>query len=230
MKICRLEAFLRLRSGQALRLRSGRAKESQPETVTYLELEQGKNMYRVMKSSFGFDETPVSVDTKDEAAIGPEDLWLFTDPTARAIYSQQGRLDQLKQDIQTYVRREPQWDPDEVEFKRELQRLLKAGLIVPEPAFGHLSPHPTIYQAIEEGAIEISGERYAFDIGDQIVFEPWLERITRPGLVGPLRVGWLDFTTKLCLFREALPQLKELGEKELASLHETLYYYSVHKV
>ena len=220
-----------LQVGGFHQLRSRWVRENQPGTVTCLELEQGKNMYRVMKSSFGFAESPASGDTcSDGSSIHPDDLWLFTDPTARAIYSQQGRLDQLKQDIRTYVRRESQWDPDEVDFKRELQRLLKAGLIVPEPAFGHLSPHPTIYQAIEEGAIEIAGERHAFDIGDQIVFEPWLERITRPGLVGPLRVGWLDFTTKLCLFREALPQLKELGEKELASLHETLYYYSVHKV
>ena len=168
-----------LQVGGFHQLRSRWVRENQPGTVTCLELEQGKNMYRVMKSSFGFAESPASGDTcSDGSSIHPDDLWLFTDPTARAIYSQQGRLDQLKQDIRTYVRRESQWDPDEVDFKRELQRLLKAGLIVPEPAFGHLSPHPTIYQAIEEGAIEIAGERHAFDIGDQIVFASVINPLT----------------------------------------------------
>jgi hypothetical protein len=88
------------------------------------------------------------------------------------------------------------------------------------PAFGHLSPHPTIYQAIEEEAMEVAGEKYYFGIDDQIVFEPWLVRISHPGIRGPLRIGRLDITTNYHLCCETFPQLEGLYERDILAWNE----------
>jgi hypothetical protein len=183
-------------------------------------------MYSIPKVAIGAPKARSNADTKgDGNAPNPEDLWLFTDPSARLMYFRQGRLAQLRWDIRTHAMCNWRWSPDELEFKRELKRLIKARLLKALPAFGDLSPHPTIYQAIEDGAVEVAGEKYYFSIGNQIVFEPWLVRLSRPGLRGPVRIGHLDITTKYRLCCEAFPELDGLYEKDILALHNTLYYY-----
>jgi hypothetical protein len=153
----------------------------------------------------------------------PDDVWLFTDPVAKANYSRRGQLDQLEWDIRNYVMYNGRWGSDELQFKREVQRLLRSGVLTPKNSFGHVSPHPTIYSADREGAIVISGVVFNFDVGDEIVFEPWLSRLSHPGLAGPLRIGCLDTVNKYFLSYEAFPQCEKYSAMDFVILHQILY-------
>ena len=153
----------------------------------------------------------------------PDDVWLFTDPTAKANYSRRGMLEQLEWDIRNFVMYNGRWSSDELQFWREAHRLLRSGVLTPKNSFGHLSPHPTIYSAEYEGAIVIGGMVFNFDVGDEIVFEPWLSRLSHPGLAGPLRIGRLDTVSKCFLSHEAYPQCKKYGDKDFVILHQILY-------
>ena len=156
----------------------------------------------------------------------PGDVWLFTDPAAKTYYAKEGKLARLEQDIRKYVMFFGRWGPDELEFKREIDRLLYFNVLAPRPAFGHLCPHPTIYRAMREGKIRLIDEQFPFRIGEDIVFEPWIARVSHPGLVGPLRIGWLDTTKRFLLCCEAFPQIKELLDRDLKILHKILYSHS----
>ena len=81
-----------------------------------------------------------------------------------------------------------------------------------------------IYRAIENGTIRINGKNICFRLGNEIVFEPWLVRLARPGLTGPLQVGSLNKSTDFFLCCEALPQLEELSQADLPILHRILYH------
>lgn len=153
----------------------------------------------------------------------PNDVWLFTAPAAKAEYSRQGLLDLLERDIRNYVMYKGRWGSDELQFKREVQHLLQSYVLAPKNSFGHLSPHPTIYSADEEGAIVIGGVVFNFKAGDEIVFEPWLSRLSHPGLAGPLRIGRLDTVNKCVLSDEAFPQCEKYGDKDFLILHQILY-------
>jgi hypothetical protein len=153
----------------------------------------------------------------------PDDVWLFTDPAAKANYFQHGELDQLEWDIRNYVMYNGRWSSDELQFKREVRRLLRSGVFTPKNSFGHLSPHPTIYSADREGAIVIGGVVFNFDVGDEVVFEPWLSRLSHPGLAGPVRIGRLDTVNKCFLSHEAFPQCEKYCDKDFVILHQILY-------
>jgi hypothetical protein len=153
----------------------------------------------------------------------PYDVWLFTDDEAKSAYARKGDLDKLEHDIKTYGMFNDRWSPDELDFIREIGCLTRLHVVAPGSAFGHISPHPTIYRAIEEGAIRINGRNIYFNSGDEIVFEPWLVRLVRPGLIGPLRIGSLNKSDDYYLCSVALPQFKELTELDFAVLHRILY-------
>ena len=180
-------------------------------------------MYEILKA---WADDPRYLSHTDTTAAspdpGPSDLWLFTDPVAQAIYAQQGQRDRLRADICTYVMYGGQWSPDELQFKREIRRLLCEGLLIPKGTFGYLSPHPTVYQAISEGVLRVDGGKYYFHAGDDVVFEPWLARVSLPGLVGPVRIGRLRTITTFCLCGEAFPKAGELCERAFAILRQTL--------
>ena len=154
----------------------------------------------------------------------PNDVWLFTAPAARAAYAARGQLSELEQDIRQYVMFENAWGTDELEFKREINRLVHSKVLAPRKAFGHLSPHPTIYQANDDGILQICGERYYFKSGEDIVFEPWPARLAHPGLRGPLRIGRLEPTIFFGLCCEEFSQLDGLSRNRLALLHHIAYY------
>ena len=168
---------------------------------------------------------PLSYTKRDEGDVDPHpgDIWLFTDPRAKKIYSDDGRLWELEADIRAYVMFNEHWNSDEMQFKRELNQLLKSGKLAPTLAFGHLSPHPTIYRAMDSGVIQVSGEVYRFDLWDDVVFVPWLERLSHPSLAGPLRIGSFEPIKKLFLSPEAFPQVAGSGHKDFAILHRILY-------
>jgi hypothetical protein len=119
------------------------------------------------------------------------------------------------------------WGPDELEFKREINRLVRSKTLTPRSAFGHLSPHPTIYQANTDGVLQICGEHYYFKSGEDIVFEPWPARLAHPGLIGPLRIGRLAPAIFFDLCCDEFPQLDGLSPKRLALLHHIAYYQKV---
>lgn len=152
----------------------------------------------------------------------PHDPWLFTDPDARDAYAQQNRLDQLESDVLAYAMYEGCWAPDELEFKHELHRLLHSHTLIPKGTFCHLSPHPTVYRADSMGTLEVSGQKFHFSPGDDVVFVPWLARVSRPGLSGPVHIGRLQSISRLCLSCEAFPIISSFCERALAILHQTL--------
>jgi hypothetical protein len=181
-------------------------------------------MYSVL-TNHQFNGQTLLLADQDEIAEEPrpDDVWLFTDPGAKAYYSKRGQLDQLKWDIRNYVMYNGRWSPDELQYRRETQRLLRAGVLTRKNSFGHLSPHPSIYSAGQEGAMIIGGVVFNFDAGDEIVFEPWLSRLSHPGLAGPLRIGRLDTVSKCFLSQEVFPQFEKYGNKDFVILHQILY-------
>ena len=52
------------------------------------------------------------------------------------------------------------------------RRLLREGLLTAKNGFGDLSPHPTVYSTPGEGELKISGQRFPFDVGNEVIFEP----------------------------------------------------------
>jgi hypothetical protein len=151
-------------------------------------------------------------------------VWLFTDPLAKAIYSQRGELGALEQDICTFVMFQGKWSPDELELKQQIDDLYDARVISPKIGFGNISPHPTIYKVLAPGKIEIHGEKYHFKIGEEIVFASWAERLSHPGVHGPLRIGRFDISDSVSLCCQAYPQLTGLPSNELGGLHQIACY------
>ena len=106
----------------------------------------------------------------------PSDPWLFTDPFARDLDLQRGLMDQLEEDIRTYVMFDGCWALEELEYKLEVRRLLREGVIAPVGGFGYLSPHPMVYRTLKIVTLIVSGQQYAFKPGEELIFEPWLAR------------------------------------------------------
>ena len=181
-------------------------------------------MYSVL-TNYNPKDQKLLLAVQDDFAEGPrsDDVWLFTDPAAKADYSRRGELDQLEWDIRNFVMYNGRWSSDEMQYWGETQRLLQSGGLTPKNSFGHLSPHPSIYSAGQEGAILIGGVVFNFDVGDEIVFEPWLSRLSHPGLAGPLRIGRLDTVSKCFLSQEIFPQFEKYGDKDFVILHQILY-------
>ena len=154
----------------------------------------------------------------------PYNVWLFTDAAAKAAYLREGKLRQLEQDIRTYAMFAGRWNADELDFKRQVNRLVRDGILAAQPAFGHLSPHPTIYKASNAGVIRIGGENFHFEAGDEVVFEPWSARLVHPGVVGPLRVGRLTKVGYTYLCSDEFSQLRGLCDTDLNVLHQISCY------
>jgi hypothetical protein len=164
-------------------------------------------------------------DTDAEKAAPPStNVWLFTDPLARAVYAQRGALSQLEQDIRTFAMFHDRWDADELEFKHRIDELVEAKLLIPGHSFANISPHPAIYKALGPGKINICGEKYHFMVGDEIVFASWPERLSHPGISGPLRIGRFDACTSVCLCSQAYPHLTGLSRREFEVLHQISCY------
>lgn len=206
--------------------RKQRSNERELSTLTFRrasDLNGAFTVYDILKTSLNGTHDLSACDTpRLDSAPDPQDLWLFTDPAAREVYRQQNRLDQLRDDIAAYAMHEGRWTPQELELKQGFQRLLSDSFLVPKNTFCHLSPHPTVYRAVSEGQLEVTGQRFHFGAGDDLVFVPWLARVSYPGLNRPVHIGRLQHLTTLCLCSEAFPVVGNLCERALAILHETL--------
>ncbi len=182
-------------------------------------------MYIILKSTlngkhdhYASDTTAASLDPS------PSDPWLFTDPSARDLYKSRNLMDQLEEDIQTYVMFDGGWALEELEYKHELRRLLREGIIAPKGGFGYLSPHPTVYRTLKAGTLMISGQRCVLETGEDLMFEPWLARYSDPGLKGPLRVGQLYHGANPLLCSDAFPHIYIQCDKTRAIMRQILNY------
>lgn len=75
-------------------------------------------MYDILKFKIGTAPLPALNALLPTNTADAQDLWLFTDPAAKALYQQQNRLTELQDDIVAYVIYEEQWADDEVALKR----------------------------------------------------------------------------------------------------------------
>jgi hypothetical protein len=148
--------------------------------------------------------------------------WLFTDSRAVEHYARQGFLALLHDDIRALVLCGGQWTDEELEFQVALQRLKQKGVLNEKGTFSFLSPHATVYRAAAGGALQAAGQKYHFEVGDDVVFWPWLARAYYPGRTGVVWIGRLRTTHQLRLNAQAFPRASALCECALRLLRSTL--------
>ncbi|MEK7441092.1 MAG: hypothetical protein AABZ78_09870 [Chloroflexota bacterium] len=180
-------------------------------------------MYDILKDQEDDRLFPVAADISIAALDPqPDDLWLFTDPIAKELYTRQNKLDQLQEDILRYAMCNGRWAANDLKFFGEVQRLLRDKTIIPKGTLGYRSPHPTVYRAVRESAFEIAGRKFHFEIGNDLVFEPWLARVSTPSSASPVRIGKFRTVANFCLCGDAFPRASMLCDKALEILRQTL--------
>ncbi len=125
--------------------------------------------------------------------------WDGTYPDARDEYAQQRRSRELEHDIRYEVMRGEPWQPEELEYKREIRRLLREGVIADKGSYWFTSPFPTVYRAVRDSSLTGSGKRYRFRAGADIVFQCRMARDMNPELAGPVLIARLEPTRQAYL-------------------------------
>lgn len=122
-----------------------------------------------------------------------DDVWLMTDPVARARFEFKGTLEKLEHDIRYEVLRGGDWSELDRECKRELDRLEGEGVIRKLASFWMLSPFPPVYRARQEGQLTLGGKAFPFRRNEELV---WACPMTRDrfGLDYPILIG--EFTSE----------------------------------
>lgn len=120
-----------------------------------------------------------------------DDLWLFTDPVARARFEFAGTLNKLEHDIRYEVLRGGTWSKLDRECKREFERLVSEGVIRKLASFWAISPFPPVYRARQDGELILTGKRFPFRKGQELV---WACPMTRDlfELDYPILIGDFD--------------------------------------
>jgi hypothetical protein len=138
--------------------------------------------------------------TADSPDPDPEDIWAFTDPDAREAFAADGDLAKLEHDIRYEVMRGEPWQEEELEFKREIRRLLDEGAVTDKGSYWFMSPFPTVYQATQDGEFRIGERTYRFHAGDDVVFQCRMTRDMSSEPTGPALVARLQPTSdaQLC--------------------------------
>lgn len=101
---------------------------------------------------------------------GMEDVWLMTDRVARARYEFKGTLDKLEQDIRFEVMRGQDWSALDRAYLGEINRLVEEGVVRQLATFWAVSPHPPIYRALQNGELNLKGNKIPFKKGDEIMW------------------------------------------------------------
>jgi serine/threonine protein kinase len=129
----------------------------------------------------------------------PRDIWLMTDPVARARYEFDGTLTRLEHDIRYEVMRGLDWSDLDRAYLREIARLLQAGIVRRLASFWAVSPHPPMYRALKDGEMCLGDKRILFRKGNEMT---WACPMTRDrfGLDRPVLIGDLqdERTQRLC--------------------------------
>lgn len=152
-----------------------------------------KTLFETVRRASAIGTSANSVD------VDPYDVWAFTDPDARDRFARDGRLEALEHDIQFEVMRGGPWQPDEMEYRREIGRLLQHGVVTAKGTYWFTSPFPTVYRALQAGSLTVGGRAYRFRAGDDIVFQCRMARDMSPELTGPLLIARLRPTRRLQL-------------------------------
>lgn len=166
-------------------------------------------MSDILKSLFG---TPAFVSHADTTAEGsdpdPNDVWAFTDPDAREDYARDGKSKRLEQDIRFEVMRAGSWQADEMEYKSEIRRLLREGVIRDKGTYWYRSPHPTVYHAERDGMLNVAGKTVRFSSGADLVFQCRMERDERDEDPGPVLIASLHPTQNAILCSDMSSAMK----------------------
>ncbi len=122
------------------------------------------------------------------AATEMEEVWMMTDPVARARYELDGKLDKLEHDIRYEVMRGKDWSRSDMAYLAEMNRLEQENLVRKLASFWAVSPHPPIYRSLADGKIVLGEESVIFHEGDEII---WACPMTRDrfGLNLPVLIG-----------------------------------------
>lgn len=144
----------------------------------------------------------------------PNDVWAFTDPDAREDYARNGKMQRLERDIRFEVMRAGEWQAEELEFRSEVRRLLREGVVADKGAYWYRSPHPTVYRAQRGGALTVGGKIYRFAAGDDIVFQCRMERDEREEDPGPVLIARLQPTNNAVLCGDMSSAMKGMGKME----------------
>lgn len=170
-------------------------------------------MFEILKQLFG---TPQYVSRTDTTADSPDPdpnyIWLFTDPDARDVYESQGELPRLEQDIRFEAMRGGPWQPEELEYKRELRRLLREGVLADKGSYWWASPHPTVYRAARDRTLTVAGRTYRLRHGDDVVFQCRMARDMREEDPGPVLIARLQPTDRSVLCGEMAGAMKDMGK------------------
>lgn len=157
-------------------------------------------MSNLLKSLFGTEGFVSRADTTANSPDpDPKDVWAFTDPDARDDYARDGKLKRLEQDIRFEVMRAGGWQAEELEYKSEIRRLLREGIVADKGAYWYRSPHPTVYRAQRDGALTLAGKTVRFQPGDDVVFQCRMERDEHQEDPGPVLIARLRPTQNAVL-------------------------------
>ncbi len=166
----------------------------------------------ILKQLFGTSEYTSHTDTTANSPDpDPDDIWAFTDPDAREEYERRGMLRELEHDLRFEVMRGGPWLPEELEYKREIRRLLGEGAIGDSGSYWFTSPFPTVYRAAQDASLNVGGKRYDFHSGDDIVFQCRMTRDLNRESAGPVLVARLRPTDRAQLCGQMRGAMKGMG-------------------
>lgn len=133
------------------------------------------------------------------ASLNPEDIFLMTDPIARARYEQEGKLSLLENDIRYEVMREQPWQEQDLDYLRQVKTLEIRRIIRRLATFWSISPHQSVYRALKRGEFCLAGKSCRFEKGQDIVWACPMMRdlagIDVPVLIGNFQAQGIS---KLC--------------------------------
>ncbi len=139
--------------------------------------------------------------------IDQNDVLLFSDLKAIQLYKEKGRFDDFIYDIKFSVMRGESWKINELEYAAEIKRLLNKSIIVEKGAYWWTSPHPTVYSAKKKGYIQINGNNYKFNKGEEITFQCRMA-LEQNNLKAPLLIKKFNPTDKTMLCGEMKNSMK----------------------
>lgn len=141
------------------------------------------------------------------------DVWAFTDPDAREVYTNQGRLQRLERDIRFEIMRGGPWQPEELDYKAEIRRLLREGTLADKGTYWYRSPHSTVYRAQRDGTVKISEWVYPFRAGDDLTFQCRMERDETENDPGPALVARLNPAEKAVLCGDMTSAMRGMNRR-----------------
>ncbi len=160
------------------------------------------NEIKEKKSIKAISEASVNIKIIDK-----DDALLLSDLKAIQLYKDQGMFEDFLHDLKFSVMRGESWNKDELEYTREIKRLLNEGIIVKKGVYWWTSPHSPVYCAKKEGQIRINGKFYKFTKGEEITFQCRMAMEQR-NLKAPLLIKKFKPTDNIMLCGEMKNSMK----------------------